>query len=378
MPGKQIVESGRTPDAAFALAAIVDSAVAAIVGKSLNGIVTSWNREAERIFGYAADEMIGRPIATLAAPGRGDEMARILARIRTGERVELETERRRKDGRIIEVALTVSPIRDDSGRIIGASKIARDISERRRSERRLQELQGEISHISRLSEMGHMASALAHEVNQPLTAAANYLTAARRLLGSRDAAAQDRAIGAIDGAAAQVTRAAEIVRRLRAFVRKAEGAQQREDMLQVIAEASALALIGVREQGVEVAIRAAPGIGEAMVDKIQIQQVLVNLVRNAVEAMAGSARRELAIDAKPTMDAMIEVGVADTGPGLALDVAARLFQPFVTTKPQGMGVGLSICRTIVEAHGGRLWAEASDGGGTVFRFTIPAAPSPVR
>ncbi len=483
------------------LAAIIELSEDAIISKTLDGVVTSWNRAAERIFGYTASEMIGRPISILTAPGRADEMPRILERIRRGERVEhYETERRRKDGRIIDVSLTVSPIRDEMGRIVGASKIARDVTEakrehaallergahlrsildtipegmviidergivqslsataermfgytadevcgrnvsmlmpspyreshddylarylrtgerriiglgrvvvgqckdgttfpielaigeasggahrvftgfvrdltqRQRRERRVQELQSELSHVSRVSEMGQMASALAHELNQPLTAATNYVEAARLLL-TDGGAAIERATTAIDNVAAQISRAAQIILRLREFVKKGEAAQQEEDIAKVIEEASALALIGARELRVKVLLRLAPNLPRVLIDKIQIQQVIVNLVRNAIEAMEASERRELTIASEIAGPARVGISVVDTGPGIAAEIADRLFQPFVTTKAQGMGVGLSICRSIVEAHGGRLSVEANPEGGTIFRFSLPAA-----
>lgn len=494
-------EARRDDRSAGLLAAIVESSQDAIVGKTLDGIVTSWNAAAERIFGYSASEMIGRPISRLAPPGRAAEMQLILARIARGERVEhYETQRRRKDGQIIDAALTISPIRDPAGRIVGASKIARDITaakreqvasaereaqlrsiletvpdamimidergciqsfsaaaertfgyaaaevagrnismlmpsphrenhdaylarylatgerriigigrvvtglrkdgtvfpielsvgevraagrrlftgfvrdltDRQQTERRLQEVYADLSHVSRLSEMGQMASALAHEVNQPLTAAMNYIEAARLLLSGGHTAVE-RTVAAMDDASSQVARAAQIIRQLREFVGKGEGGRTPEDIGKIIEEASALALIGVKESGVRVRIEAAPRLPPVAVDKLQIQQVLVNLMRNAVEAMAASERRELTVATGMSGPNQVEVRVVDTGPGIAPEIVGRLFQPFVTTKARGMGVGLSICRSIVEAHGGKLAAEPRPGGGTVFRFALPAA-----
>src|SRR5262249_47978175 len=380
-------------------------------------IVTSWNKAAERIFGYTAAEIVGQPISLLAPPGRAEEITNILDRIRKGERVEhYKTERRKKDGRIIQIALTVSPIRGQAGRITGASKIARDITEtevaaaallereahlrsildtvpdgmvvidehgiiqsfsitaermfgftaeevcgrnvsmlmpspyreghdtyiarylatgerriiglgrvvtgqrkdgstfplelavgevrteghrlftgfvrdlteRQRTLRRLQELQSELSHVSRLTEMGQMASALAHEINQPLTAARNYLEAAQLLLARGDSVAIERTANLIDNTSAQVTRATQIIRQLRDFLRKGETEQGAEDIGKVIEEGIALALIGAKERGVRVHVRAASQIPLVLIDKVQIQQVVVNLIRNAVEAMEGS------------------------------------------------------------------------------------------
>jgi two-component system sensor kinase FixL len=177
-------------------------------------------------------------------------------------------------------------------------------------------------------------------------------------------------MAAIESATAQVSRAGQIIRHLREFVKKTDTAQREENVLKLIEEASALALIGAK---VRVHYRSSPEVDRAVVDKIQIQQVLVNLLRNAVEAMDESPRRELTVELALADPGQVCISVIDTGPGISAEVAERLFQPFVTTKTQGMGVGLSICRSIIEAHGGRLWTESNPGGGTVFRFTIPAA-----
>jgi C4-dicarboxylate-specific signal transduction histidine kinase len=262
-----------------------------------------------------------------------------------------------------------------------------DITERQTTEARLQKLQAELLHVSRLSAAGEMAAALAHELNQPLTAVASAIGAARRVLASafpsgsqQEAAAELRA--AMDFAAEQALRGGQIVRHLRDFVTRGEADQRLQDTGKLIEEAGALALIGTRESGIQVSFRLAPQLPPVRVDRVQIQQVLLNLIRNAAEAMTqeGAAaeeapHRELVVTAVPTSTGEVEVSVADTGPGLPPEVADSLFEPFVTTKPDGMGVGLSICRTIVEAHGGRLWAEPNPGGGTVFRFRLPVALS---
>jgi two-component system sensor kinase FixL len=219
--------------------------------------------------------------------------------------------------------------------------------------------------------MGQMASALAHEINQPLTAATNYFEVGRRLLARGEASALERAGASFDNAAAQVARATQIIRRLRDFVRKGDGAHRDEPVNRLIEEASALALIGTKDRIVKIDLQIAAGLPNVRADKIAVQQVIVNLVRNAVEAMEGCPRRELTVAAERCADGMVAISIADTGPGIEPEVAKRLFEPFVTTKPQGMGVGLSICRSIVEAHGGALAAAANDAGGATFRFTIP-------
>jgi signal transduction histidine kinase len=242
-------------------------------------------------------------------------------------------------------------------------------AEREERERRLQEAQALLIHMSRVSELGLMVPALVHEVNQPLTAVGNYLDALGSLIRTGDAA---KAETMLQKAVQQVERAGQILRRLRNFVRREEPRKQSEPVADLIEEGVALASIDSRSRGVAVEARIDPRASAVLIDKIQIQQVLLNLLRNAFEAMADRPRRTLVIAAAPAGAEMIEITVADTGPGLSSEVRAKLFEPFVTTKAAGMGVGLSICRSIIESHGGTLSAGDNPGGGTIFRFTLPA------
>jgi two-component system sensor kinase FixL len=264
--------------------------------------------------------------------------------------------------------LAVGEMRSNNSRFF--TGFIRDLTERQKTEARLQELQSELVHISRLTAMGEMASALAHELNQPLSAIASYMKGSRRLLEGRNDDQIDMVRDAIDKAADQSLRAGQIIRRLRDFVARGESERRVESIKKLIEEASALALVGAQDQGVRVMFRLDPAADLVLADKVQIQQVILNLMRNAIEAMEASDRRELVLTAAPAPDDMIEISVTDTGTGIAPEIIAQLFQPFITTKRQGMGVGLSISRTIIEAHGGRIWAEANPGGGTVFRFTL--------
>ena len=176
----------------------------------------------------------------------------------------------------------------------------------------------------------------------------------------------------MDKAAEQALRAGQIIRRLRDFVARGESERRVESINKLIEEASALALVGAKEHGVRVRLQVDPAQDMILADKVQIQQVLLNLFRNAIEAVIQCERRELIVSTKPSGSGMIEVSVADTGPGISPDVAPQLFQPFITTKDQGMGVGLSISRTIIEAHGGQIWTQSNPGGGAIFRFTLRA------
>jgi two-component system sensor kinase FixL len=246
----------------------------------------------------------------------------------------------------------------------------RDLTERQNAEARLQELQSELVHISRLTAMGEMASTLAHELNQPLSAITNYMRGSRRLLADRTDETSIMIREAVEKSAEQALRAGQIIRRLRDFLARGESEGRVESIAKIAEEASALALVGAKDQGVRTQFSFGRGKDLVLADKVQIQQVLLNLIRNAIEAMHDSPTRNLIISADNGTDGMVTVSVSDTGSGIAPDAAQQLFQPFFTTKRDGMGVGLSICRTIVESHGGRIWTEPNPQGGTVFKFTL--------
>jgi two-component system sensor kinase FixL len=223
--------------------------------------------------------------------------------------------------------------------------------------------------------MGEMASALAHELNQPLTAIINYAQATRRLVGEGGDEVHTSLESLLDKIVQQGSRAGQIIHRLRQFIAKGETERTLEDLNAVIEEASALALIGAAGKGITVRRMFEDGLPPVLIDKIQIHQVVTNLIRNSIDALGGIDRGQILNRTHRPSPAQIEIAVADTGPGLAPEVAARLFQPFVTTKPDGMGIGLSICRTIVEAHGGKLWASENPGGGAVFSLSLPVSGS---
>jgi two-component system sensor kinase FixL len=354
------------------LAAIVQSTDDAIIGKTLDGLITSWNRAAEDMLGYGALEIIGQPIQKLLPRDRIREEDIIIREIRRGNSItHYDTLRLKKDGSEIAISLTVSPIRAADGNIIGASSIMRDISERRSAEERFQRMQSELAHMGRLSEMGQMASALAHELNQPLTATGNYVAAARRSL-EPPARSSDKAVQNLLKASQQVIRAGDIIRRLRGFLSKAEPETQATAIERLIEDTGALAQIDAKFRNIQLRYDFNARECLAVVDRVQFQQVLFNLLRNAFEATTGRKVRSVIVSTI-LKDKEIEVGVADSGSGISPEVAENLFRPFMTTKESGMGVGLSICRTIVEGMGGRIWHQSSPLGGAMFVFTVPLA-----
>jgi two-component system sensor kinase FixL len=274
--------------------------------------------------------------------------------------------------------VNTAPWRDASGRVAGTISVSHDVTEARAAEARLNQVQADLLRASRLSALGVMASGLAHEINQPLSAATNFLNAASRLLRTAPERSETLATAreAVVDAAAQTLRAGDIVHRLRRFVERGEPELRREDVVDLLDEACSVARADRAAGSAQLMMQVAPRIGEAMVDRIQIQQVVLNLIRNAGDALAGRMNGRIEVTANRAPADTVEIAVADNGPGLAPEVAGRLFEPFVSTKNDGLGIGLAICRAIVEGHGGVLDSAPNPGGGTIFRILLPLAGPP--
>ncbi|MFC7538100.1 sensor histidine kinase [Sphingomonas sp. GCM10030256] len=339
------------------------------------GRILSFSAAAEAMFGFSEPEVLGENVSMLMpSPDRERHDSYLDGYLRTGERkiigVGRVTTARHRDGYTFPIELSVGEAKVGEHRIF--TGFIRDLTERQHTEMRLQDLQSELAHVGRVSEVGMLASALAHELNQPLTAIANYCEAARDMLAEMPAGEPlDTIREALDEAAGQSVRAGQILRRLRDFITYGQTERKVEHLPRLIAEANALGLVGSREHGIEVDVEIDPSAQSVLVDRIQIQQVLLNLIRNGIDAMLQTPVRQLTISAAADVDGLIRVSVADTGTGIVPKMAEQMFQPFVTTKEKGMGIGLSICRTIIEAHSGRIWFEPGPAGGTIFHFTIP-------
>lgn len=362
--------AGREAELRSILATVPD----AMIVIDEHGIIQSFSTAAERLFQYREVEAVGQNISKMMPePYRARHdgyLARYLAtrepRIIGKGRVVVG---QRKDGSTFPMELSVGEVEEPERRLFVG--FVHDLTERQETEQRLHRVQAELLHVSRLSEMGQMGSTLAHELNQPLTAIVNYLQACKRLLEREPSSVSQRIRDAIEKAVTQSDRAGQVIRRLRMFVQRHETERQEEDLNRLMEEAAGLALVGAAVSGIFANITLDPNLPTVFVDKVQIQQVVVNLVRNAIEAMTQAEERTLIIATRSeNAGALIEV--TDTGPGLAPAVIDRLFQPFQTTKSTGMGIGLSICRSIVEAHGGRIWASNNPNGGATFAFTLPA------
>ncbi|MGQ0590267.1 MAG: sensor histidine kinase [Sphingosinicella sp.] len=258
----------------------------------------------------------------------------------------------------------------------GLAIFYRDISQQKKSAEELARAQAELMHGSRVSAMGTMAATLSHELAQPLTAAGNYIETCRKLLRPIADERAREARRALDQAGGSIRRAIDILERLRAFVSKGRTKAETNDLRAIIADAGVLVLPLAQREGVEIRFHLDDKAHWVRADAVQIQQVLINLIRNAIEAMRDSARKRIAIATSPASGNMVEVSVEDSGPGLGDAAPETVFAPFHSSKPGGLGVGLSISRTIVEAHGGTIVAENSPKGGAVFRFTLPAGRKP--
>lgn len=340
------------------------------------GIIQSFSTAAERMFGYREADVLGENVSMLMpSPDRERHDAYMQRYMATGERriigIGRLTTARRRDGATFPIELAIGEARAGEERLF--TGFIRDLTERQQTQRRLQDLQVELGHVSRVSAMGTLAAALAHELNQPLSAIATYMEAARDLIDAPTPETAELIKEAFNESAAQAMRAGQIVRRLRDFISRGEAERRIESLHKLVIEANALALAGGGDHGTDVSLELDPACDLVLVDRIQVQQVFLNLVRNAIEAMERSAVKKLEIRSAREPDGLVRIAVDDSGPGLSPEVAATLFEPFQSTKDSGMGLGLSICRTLIEAQGGRIWAEESPLGGTSFQFTLIAA-----
>lgn len=355
------------------LQSILDTVPDAMVVIDEGGLIHSFSATAERQFGWAASEVIGRNVSMLMPqPYHAAHDGYLEHYLRTGERRIIGIGRavvgERRDGSTFQMELSVGEMRAGPHRFF--TGFVRDLTARQSAERRMQDLQSELLHMSRLTSIGEMGSAMAHELNQPLSAIASYAQGLTHLINA-DPQDRTRIKQALASIAGQALRAGQIIRRLRDIVSKGEADLSIECLSKLLEEAGALAMIDAKQRGVKFHMDVR-GVDLILADKVQIQQVLLNLLRNAIEAMEDSPLREITVTARSARNSMVEIRIMDTGSGISPEVAEILFKPFVSTKTRGIGVGLSICRTIVEAHGGKIWVEPNPKGGSIFHLTLRA------
>jgi two-component system sensor kinase FixL len=360
------------------LQALLNAAVDAVVIIDERGLVTTFNAAAEKMFGHRAADVIGRNVASLMPePDRSAHDGYMQRYLETGAAriigIGRETQARRADGEVFPVLLSVGEARNERGRhFVG---IIRDLSSQRGAEQRARALELRLAQVDRFNLMGEMAAGIAHEINQPLSAIATYAQAARRIMQREpaDVGLLQEVCGKIDE---QARRAGQVIANLRKFIRRQELSTQPLDLNKVVADVVNLIEADAHAEGIPVSLDYGRNLPNVRGDAVQLQQVLLNLTRNAVDAMRQGPQKERGITIATGLgaDGLVCMSVADHGHGVSRQLGESIFHPFVSTKREGLGVGLAISRTIVQSYGGTLtYADNPDGGGTVFTVAIPRA-----
>ena len=353
---------------------VIDSALDGMIVIDASGTVLLYNAACERLFGYSAEEVLGNNVNVLMT--RSDRKSHdtyIQNYLRSGMArvigIGRDVTGRRKDGSTVPIRLSVGELRDDDDTPLFIGTL-HDLTEALRARERIEELQSELMQVARASAVGEMGSTLAHELTQPLSAVTGFVEASAALIDQSDAEVPARVREYMDQAVAQALRAGAVLRLLREFTSRGDTERAVEDINGVVEEICKLTTLGTSAEGIDLELNLAADLPPVLIDHVQIQQVVLNLVRNSIDALRDCETRTISVATEPNGD-MVEVVVSDNGPGLPEEVRERLFEPFVSTKPDGIGIGLSICRTIVEAHGGRIAVDTGTTSGTGFRFSVP-------
>ncbi len=354
------------------LRSIIDACPVAVITINEQGLIQSFSTEAEHCFGYREAEAIGRNVNILIPePGHSQHDRYIKHYLETGEKKIIGRARpifaKRENGEKFPAMLHVSEFKDGTRIFVG---FVEDLTHQRMTERRLEETQFQLQHAGRIGAMGEIATSIAHELNQPLTAAASLAGAVSLNLKKTDYPETKDAIELLEDVVGEIRRASEIIRQMRDFIRKRKTEKSLHRVNKVVEEATAVALIGAESAGIKLETDLVEGLGELQMDRIQIQQVLVNVIRNAVDAMQETTEKRLKISTS-RIGGFVEIRVEDTGPGITDEMMKRLFEPFATSKESGMGIGLSISKTIIDAHQGKINAINKESGGCVFTINLP-------
>jgi two-component system sensor kinase FixL len=357
------------------LRASLDRAADATVAVDRTGEILTFSRAAETLFGWKAAEVVGKNVSMLMPASYAEAHDGYIERyFTTGESRIVGSARQvaglRRDGVEFPMDLKVDVVEIGGKQFF--TGVVHDLSTMREAERRSDELRAQLSQVWSLNSMGEMASVLAHELNQPLSAVANYLRAARTLIAKQELD-DDDLLDAVSRAGDQAVRAGEIIRTMRDLAARGGTEQKPESLSAILGEIDFIVGLMVRDAGARVFYNLYHGPDVVLADRIQIQQLVVNLIRNAIDAVAKFPNREIRISTRPDADGKFVTTVEDSGPGVDPSVMGRVFQPLSSTKPEGMGLGLSICSAIVENHGGRIWVEPSSLGGAAFSFVLARA-----
>ena len=356
--------------------ALLDAAVDGIVVINHKGQIETFNSAAEDMFGFSAREVLGKNVSLLMPePYRSEHDGYIDNYLETGNAriigIGREAQGNRKDGSAFPIDLSVGEIpAKGQPKFVG---IIRDATKRKRSEEEVNQTRERLAQFGRLSTLGEMAASLAHELNQPLTAIATYTQACQRLIESGQSD-DDEILSILKKCDSQAQRAGEVIRRLRQFVKKRELGRRETDCDNIMRDLAALAEVDARDNRIPLTIDVAGGLPNVMVDTVQIQQVILNLIRNGIDAMMDTDHVEegISVSVDKFKKDQVKITVTDHGTGMTKEAEKNIFQPFFTTKPSGMGLGLSICRSIIESHGGVLSFDKNPSDGTTFYFTLPA------
>jgi len=372
---EEIVERRRAENNLRKVLRAVEQSPAMTIITDIEGKIEYVNPRFTQVTGYALEEISGKTPRILKSGEMAPrEYETLWNTIAAGKEWRGEIHNRKKDGELFWALTSISPITDQNGAVTHFLGIAENITQSKRVEEDARRHRNALAHIGRVSVVGEMATSLAHELNQPLAVISGCAhVCLDRLRSGRSGTAE--MLDSLEQVAEQAQRASEIIRRTRRFLRKEEDEQRPIDINDAIHNIGGLLRVDAREQGATVDLDLAEGLPLVWADLIQLQQVVLNLTHNGMEAMAEcrSGQRQLTIQTSAVDGGAIEVAVRDTGHGIPAANLAHIFDPFFSTKPSGLGMGLAISRSIIEAHGGRLWANSNEGSGTVFRFTLPSA-----
>ncbi len=371
---KNLNEEALSENKAF-LRSIIDVSPEAVITINEDGAIISFSKQAQEMFGHKEADVLGKNISMMMPePDKSKHDGYMKSYLRTGEAKIIGRARKvtalRKHGEEFPALLHVGEFTDGERIFVG---FIEDITEKAQLESQLAESQFQLQHAGRMAAMGEVTAAVSHELNQPLTAAASLAGAAALTIRNEETKASTEALGLIEDTVCEIRRASQLIQQMRDFIRRGKANKTICDVNELVTEAMTIGLLGTAQDTLDIELSLSSSTGSANVDRIQIQQVITNLVRNAAEALEGTATGKIVLSTERTKESIF-IRVADNGPGIRDDIKQRLFEPFVTSKEDGMGIGLSISKAIIDSHQGEILVEDNDPSGTLFVLRLPASP----